>query len=122
MMPETSMAEIAAAVSTDKRKALAILDRYRSFYNNEIQGCCPLIADEIQRAIGGEVVAGELVFLGGNRRTHWWVEKDGVTFDPMGDWMFAPDDYMHREEAHRDRGIFERILPGYERWRVPESL
>jgi hypothetical protein len=37
----------------------------------------------------------------------------------MGDWMFAPEDYMHRVEAHRDRFVFDNILPHYERWRIP---
>lgn len=107
-----------AAAMSDAEIASRVFARYRRYYNGEVQGCCPLIADEIQRAIGGEVVAGELVFCGG-RRTHWWVEKDGITFDPMGDWMFTPEDYMHRQEVHRDRAIFERVLPMYERWRIP---
>lgn len=67
-----------------------IFERYRTHYGGEAQGCCLLIADEVQRAVGGELVAGELVYPGSNRRTHWWVEKNGVTLDPMGDWMFAP--------------------------------
>lgn len=98
--------------------ASAVFERYRKHYDGEVQGCCLVIADEIQRTVGGEVVAGELVWMGQNRRTHWWVEKDGVTLDPMGDWMFAPEDYMHREEHHRDRMQFENLLPEYERWRV----
>ena len=96
-----------------------IFERYRAHYGGELQGCCLLIADEVQRAVGGELVAGELVYLGSNRRTHWWVEKNGVTLDPMGDWMFAPEDFMHREEVHRDRTEFERILPHTEGWGIP---
>lgn len=99
--------------------ARAIFDRYRKHYDGEVQGCCLVIADDIQRAVGGNVVAGELVWLGGQRRTHWWVDKDGITIDPMGDWMFMPEDFMHREEAHRDRSQFEALLPQYERWRLP---
>jgi hypothetical protein len=48
---------------TPSREALAIWQKYVSRYNGEIQGCCPLIADEIQRAIGGEVVAGYLTLI-----------------------------------------------------------
>lgn len=60
--------------------------KYAAAYGSNLQGCCPLIADEIQRAIGGQVVAGELTWYGGScRRTHWWVEKDGQVVDPMGD-------------------------------------
>jgi hypothetical protein len=52
--------------------------KYTAAYGSNLQGCCPLIADEIQRAVGGDVVAGELTWYGGScRRTHWWVEKDG---------------------------------------------
>lgn len=101
-------------------EAKAIWQKYVRRYNGEIQGCCPLIADEIQQAIGGEVVAGYLTFFGGSqRRSHWWVEKDGVTIDPMGDDLIShPDDYGGREEEHRDRRTFENILPQYEQWRV----
>lgn len=97
--------------------ASEVLRRYVDHYDGEIQGCCPVIADEIQRRVGGDVVAGICWFMG-NSRTHWWVEKDGVVIDPMGDWMFSPEDHMTREECHRDRAIFDSILPQYERWRV----
>jgi len=105
---------------TDKQMADAIHQRYVARYDGEIRGCCPLIADEIYRAVGGEVVAGEITFYGGTvRRTHWWVEKDGVTFDPMGDaLMSCPEDWPERVEVHRDRSIFYAILPRYERWRA----
>lgn len=97
----------------------AIWLKYFRHYDGEVQGCCPLIADEIQKAIGGEVVAGELTWNGGScRRTHWWVEKDGETIDPMGDWMLRHEDYPDRVAHHRDAGIFRRILPQYERWRI----
>ncbi len=101
------------------RRAVAIHEKYASHYNGETQGVCPLIADEIQRAIGGEVVAGELTWYGGScRRTHWWVEKDGQVIDPMGDALLAYEVAPGREEAHRDREMFLRILPNYEHWRV----
>jgi hypothetical protein len=102
----------------DMRPALSIYKKYHNHYDGEVQGCCPLIADEICRAVGGEVVAGEIVFYGSVRRTHWWVEKDGVTLDPMGDALMDPRDFPERVEIHRDRTIFDAILPQYERWRV----
>ena len=96
-----------------------IFARYEAAYGSNLQGCCPLIADEIQRAVGGDVVAGELTWYGGScRRTHWWVEKDGQVLDPMGDDFLRTEDATGRCEAHRDRAIFDRILPQYERWRV----
>ncbi len=100
--------------------AQSIYLKYHTAYDGEIQGCCPLIADEIQREVGGEVVAGEIVLHGaGLRRTHWWVEHEGVTLDPMGDDLMShPLDYGERVEIHRDRRIFDAILPQYEKWRL----
>jgi hypothetical protein len=96
-----------------------IFRKYHDAYNGETQGCCPLIADEIQRAIGGEVVAGELTWYGGScRRTHWWVVKDGTVIDPMGDYLLSFEEGTGREEAHRNRATFDAILPRYERWRI----
>lgn len=94
--------------------------KYVRAYDGDIQGCCPLIADEIQRAVGGDVVAGEITFLGGcQRRTHWWVALGDLTLDPMGDDLMShPDDHAERVEIHRDRSIFDTILPQYEQWRV----
>ncbi len=103
---------------SNKKIADEIFERYRAAYDGEVQGCCLLIADEIQRAIGGEVVAGELTYGAGNIRTHWWVEKDGFTFDPMAEFLFLPEDGMRRELVHKDRSMFERLLPNYERWRL----
>jgi hypothetical protein len=101
-------------------EAEAIFRRYLKHYDGEVQGCCPVIADEIQRAIGGEVVAGELTWFGGScRRTHWWVEKDGQVIDPMGDWFLEREIAPGRDEHHRNRATFEAILPDFERWRVP---
>ena len=101
--------------STDR----AVFEKYRAAYGDNLQGCCPLIADEIQQAVGGEVVAGELTWYGGScRRTHWWVEKDGQTIDPMGDAFLASEVAPGREVIHRDRYMLERILPQYEQWRI----
>jgi len=96
-----------------------IFEKYKTYYGTNLQGCCPLIADEIQSAVGGDVVAGELTWFGGScRRTHWWVEKDGKVLDPMGDEFLSTEDATDRCEVHRDRAIFRNILPQYERWRV----
>lgn len=99
--------------------AKEIYEKYRAHYGDNLQGCCPLIADEIQRAIGGEIVAGELTWYGGScRRTHWWVEKDGQTVDPMGDAVLSYETAPGRDIAHKDEAIFRSILPRYEQWRV----
>ena len=100
--------------------ATEIYEKYLRHYDGEIQGCCPLIADEIHRAVGGEVVAGYLLWPG-CQRSHWWVEKDGQVLDPMGDELLKHETWGDREEAHRDRSTFEAILPDYERWRVSST-
>lgn len=96
-----------------------IFRKYHDAYDGETQGCCPLIADEIQRAIGGEVVAGELLWNGGAcKRTHWWVAtRDGKVVDPMGDYLLSFEDWPDRREIHRNRAEFDAILPRYEQWR-----
>ena len=97
---------------------LSILGKYNDAYDGDIQGCCPLIADEIQKAVGGEVVAGFLFWNGGSCcRLHWWVVKDNKVIDPMGDDILRFEDYPGREEIHRDRNEFDAILPDYEQWR-----
>ena len=104
---------------SDEEVAAAIFAKYKSHFDGEVQGCCPVIADDIIRQIGGVAVAGEIRLYGGSvRRTHWWVDKDGATLDPMGDELMDPRDYPERVEIHRDQEIFANILPAYEQWRV----
>ena len=96
-----------------------IYAKYQKAYDGELQGCCLLLADEIQKAIGGDIVAGFLTWYAGScRRSHWWVEKDGKVIDPMGDYILSFEDAPGREEAHRDESQFRNILPQYERWRI----
>lgn len=98
---------------------LDIFEKYKAAYGENLQGCCLLIADEIAAITGGKVVAGELTWYGGScRRGHWWVEKDGQVIDPMGDEVLSHEEYTGRVEVHRDRSIFDSVLPQYERWRV----
>lgn len=107
-------------MTADQIKALAVYQKYDKGYDGDIQGCCPLIADEIQKAIGGEVVAGYLLF-GGCRRSHWWVAKEDIVFDPMGDAILCREEWGVREEAHRSRDVFLAVLPRYEQYRLPSE-
>lgn len=96
-----------------------IFKRYFEAYGGDLQGCCLLIADEIQCEIGGDVVAGEITWYGGScRRTHWWVDLNGKIIDPMGDYILSFEEWPGRNEIHRDKRIFDRLLPNYEKWRV----
>ena len=79
-----------------------------------------LIADEIAEVVGGHVVAGYLTWYGGScRRSHWWVDKNGQTIDPMGDEFLSSEESTGRTEVHRNRMVFDSLLPQYEKWRVP---
>jgi len=96
-----------------------IYEKYNFVYSGEVQGCCLLIADEIQKLVGGEVVAGYLTWYGDScRRSHWWVDVSGKVIDPMGDYLLSFEDYSGRREEHRDRKVFDSLLPHYERWRT----
>ena len=64
------------------------------------QGYCGQIAEEIQKEIGGELVAGYLSFSTHNRE-HWWVELNDVIIDPMSDELSLTDKHRHIE-IHRD--------------------
>ncbi len=96
--------------------AQEIFDRYKKSYNNEMQGLCLIIADETQKAIGGDIVAGYLCMCG-IQRPHWWVEKNGIIYDFMGD-VYKKEINFHRKEEHRNREIFESLLPRYEHYRL----
>jgi len=98
-----------------------IYKKYKNIYGWNLQGCCLVIADEIQSAIGGECVAGKITWNSGNCSiTHWWVEKDGNIVDPMGDEFLSSEICTGRLEDHRDQNIFYNILPLYEKYRVYE--
>jgi hypothetical protein len=101
---------------TNKQKSIEIFQRYHSAFDGDVQGACIIIADEIQKAIGGECVAGHLCMCG-IERSHWWVEKDGKVYDPMGD-EYKDEMCFDRREAHRNMEEFEVILPRYEKYRL----
>ncbi len=97
-----------------------IFERYKKKcggYIGDMQGLCLIIADETQKMIGGEVVAGFLMMNGG-QRSHWWVEKEGIVYDFMGDVYQKTEFNFHRKEEHRNKEIFESLLPRYEKYRL----
>ncbi len=102
-----------------KTVAQDVFEKYQAIYGSNLQGCCPLIADEIQQQVGGEVVAGYLTWYSGScRRSHWWVEKDGILLDPMGEDFLKGEVATGRQEVHRSRIMLDSVLPRYEQWRV----
>lgn len=46
-------------------------------------------------------------------RPHWWICKDGVIHDPMGD-EYLNEPGFDRIEEHRDENEFRSILPRYD--------
>ncbi len=103
-------------IEMDRQTATKIFHKYHSAFDGDVQGACIVIADEIRKAIGGDCVAGYLCMCG-IERSHWWVEKDGRVYDPMGD-MYKNEIGFHRREAHRNREEFNAVLPKYERYRL----
>lgn len=98
--------------------AREIFERYKKAFDNEMQGLCLIISDETQKAIGGEVVAGFLCMCG-IKRSHWWVEiENGKVIDFMGN-EYKNEIGFHRREEHRNKSIFESLLPKYEHYRLP---
>lgn len=73
--------------------------RYKTMYGFP-QGYCGQIAEEIQKRIGGELVAGYLAF-NTHDREHWWVDFNGIIIDPMSDELMKTDEHKH-VEIHRD--------------------
>jgi len=73
--------------------------RYKAMYGFP-QGYCGQIAEEIQKTIGGELVAGYLAFPSHNRE-HWWLDLDNKIIDPMSVELQKTDPHRHIE-IHRD--------------------
>lgn len=48
----------------DMQTSETIFKKYHSAFDDDVQGACIVIADEIQKAIGGECVAGYLCMCG----------------------------------------------------------
>ena len=103
-------------VSSDRTVVDYIYRKYLEYYDNEAQGCCPVIADTIQKTIGGKIICGYLNFNTG-RREHWWVEKDGIVHDSMGD-EYVNEPGFRRIEVHRNITEMNKILPEYEQYRI----
>ncbi len=113
---KTECYELQMRSGIDQQTSIKIFHKYQSAFDGDIQGACIIIADEIQKSIGGECVAGYLCMCG-IKRSHWWVEKDDIIYDPMGD-KYKNEWGFHREEAHRSKEEFDIILPIYEKYRL----
>lgn len=100
----------------DKKIVDFIFKKYKKYYDNEIQGCCPIIADTIQKIIGDEIVCDYLSFNVG-KREHWWVEKKEIVYDPMGE-EYINEPGFRRIEIHRDLIEINKILPLFEQYRI----
>ena len=93
-----------------------VLFIYKTHYNDEINGCCLVIADEIAKRINGTPTAGYL-YMNGSHREHWWVTKCGVCHDPMGE-EYKDELGFKRIYKHMDQEIFQYLLPQFEKYRI----
>lgn len=81
----------------------------------ELQGACAIVAAEIYFELAckdEDVVGGYLTSATGWRRPHWWIEKDGKVYDPMGD-EYRNEPGFKREVAHR--GDWKDFVAEYRR-------
>lgn len=91
---------------SDSELASAAFRKISDRFGGEVQGACAIIAMHIwsELVAYGEpepvVIAGYLTSATGWRRSHWWIEKDGITYDPMGD-EYRNEPGFKREIAHR---------------------
>jgi hypothetical protein len=91
---------------TDAERANRVFQIFSEKLCGEVQGACAIIAMHIW----GELVAtdgpepipvgGYLTSMTGWRRAHWWIEKDGLVYDPMGD-EYRNEPGFKREIAHK---------------------
>jgi len=76
---------------TDAEKAARVFQIISEKLGGEVQGACAVVAMHIwgELVASGDpdpvVVGGYLTSATGWRRSHWWIEKAGITYDPMGD-------------------------------------
>ena len=91
-----------------------IYDKYYTRFNGELQGLCLVITRDIcNNVIGSVPVRGYLCAATGWRRSHWWVEIDGKTFDPFGDLYSKTEPGFYREIIGRDdRDLLEDLIEG----------
>ena len=93
--------------NTDAEIAANIFGIYKEKFDGEVQGACAIIAMHIWSELTSHgdpdpiCVGGYLTSCTGWRRAHWWIEKDGITYDPMGD-EYRNEPGFTREIAHKD--------------------
>ena len=90
---------------TDREKAERVFAIFKERLDGEVQGACAVIAMNIWGELTTDsndpvVVGGYLASATGWKRAHWWIEKSGVIFDPMGD-EYRNEPGFHRITAHR---------------------
>jgi hypothetical protein len=91
---------------TDAEKADRIFQIFNKKLDGDVQGACAVIAMNIwsELVASGDpdpvAVGGYLTSATGWRRSHWWIEKDGITYDPMGE-VYRNEPGFKREIAHR---------------------
>lgn len=92
---------------TDSEKAINVFRIFKEKFNGDVQGACAIIAmhiwGELTASDGPDpiCIGGYLTSATGWKRPHWWIEKGGVTFDPMGD-EYQNEPGFKREIAHKD--------------------
>lgn len=81
----------------------------------DMQGLCAVLAMHtylVCNCTEQNVVGGYLTSVTGWRRSHWWIEKDGLVYDPMGDCYICEPGFKRVVEH---RGRWDDFAAEYER-------
>jgi len=100
---------------TDAMVVDAIFRNWHDRLGGEMQGACAVVAMEVYFCLDCEdkcVVGGYLTSATGWRRAHWWIEKNGIVYDPMGE-EYKNEPGFKREVAHR--GHWKDFVAEYRR-------
>lgn len=108
---------------TDATVVATIFKNWHDRLDGEVQGACAAIAMEIYFCLDCKdeaVVGGYLTSSTGWKRAHWWIEKNGITYDPMGD-EYKGEPGFKRVVEHR--GQWDRFVEEYRRQKgnIPPS-
>ena len=109
---------------TDSEKADKIFKKISDKFGGEVQGLCAYIAMHILGELVREgdpdpiPVAGFLTSSTGWKCAHWWVEKGGMVYDPMGD-IYQNEPGFKRIVVHQD---WKEFCVEYHRQKIRSGL
>jgi hypothetical protein len=105
-------------MKTDKERVNNIFTHLRDKCGGSVldmQGACAILAMHIYLVCNcteQNIIGGYLTSSTGWRRAHWWIEKGGIVYDPIGD-CYTCEPGFKRVVEHRGR--WDDFAAEYER-------